>query len=104
MLLREVSTKRLIALIALAATFSTPAWAETQTVTLSVPGMTCATCPITVKLALSRVDGVESVAVDFAQKQATVVFDDATTTVHALTEATENAGFPSSPRSAGESF
>lgn len=95
--------KRLIALIAIAATFSTPAWAETQTVTLSVPGMTCATCPITVKLALSRVDGVESVAVDFARKQATVVFDDARTAVRTLTQATENVGFPSSVQSSGES-
>jgi mercuric ion binding protein len=24
-----------------------PVWAATQTVTLSVPGMTCASCPIT---------------------------------------------------------
>ncbi len=30
-----------------------PVWAATQTVTLAVPGMTCAACPITVKKALS---------------------------------------------------
>lgn len=90
--------KRLIAMAALTAALSSPAWAEIQTVTLSVPGMNCAACPITVKRALSRVDGVESVTVDFDQKKAKVAYDDARTTVQALTQATENAGFPSSPQ------
>ena len=34
----------LTTLIALAAALSAPAWAATKTVTLSVPGMTCAAC------------------------------------------------------------
>ena len=51
--------KKLSALIALAAALSAPAWAATKTVTLSVPGMTCAACPITVKKALTKVDGVQ---------------------------------------------
>jgi len=50
--------KKLAALVALAATLATPAWAAVQTVTLSVPGMTCAACPITVKKALTKVGGV----------------------------------------------
>lgn len=72
-----------------------PARAETRTATLAVEGMTCITCPITVKKALSRVDGVESVDVSFDDKQAVVVFDDARTRPEALTRATANAGFPS---------
>ncbi|MCB7993297.1 hypothetical protein KAG85_14245, partial [Klebsiella pneumoniae] len=40
--------KKLFAALALAAVVA-PVWAATQTVTLSVPGMTCASCPITVK-------------------------------------------------------
>ena len=32
---------------------SMSSWAASQTVTLSVPDMTCAACPITVKLALT---------------------------------------------------
>lgn len=71
------------------------AYAASRTVTLKVSGMSCVTCPITVKKALSRVDGVESVDVDFKQKQATVTFDDARTTPEALTQATAGAGFPS---------
>ena len=40
-----------------------PALAEQKTVTLDVTGMTCAACPITVKKALTKVDGVSSVEV-----------------------------------------
>lgn len=88
--------KKIAALVfALAATFGVPAWAATQTVTLSVPGMTCAACPITVRKALSKVDGVEKVVVSFEKKQAVVTYDDAKTNVGALTKATENAGYPS---------
>lgn len=71
------------------------AWAGTKTVTLEVSGMTCATCPIVVKRALSKVDGVTGVEVSFEERQATVTFDDAKTTVEALTKATTDAGFPS---------
>ncbi|MCR2752479.1 mercury resistance system periplasmic binding protein MerP, partial [Salmonella enterica] len=67
-----------------------------QTVTLSVPGMTCAACPITVKKALSKVEGVNQVDVSFDKREAVVTFDDAKTTVQKLTEATTNAGYPSS--------
>ncbi len=49
--------KKLFASLALAAAVA-PVWAATQTVTLAVPGMTCAACPITVKKALSKVEGV----------------------------------------------
>lgn len=74
------------------------AHAAPRTVTLEVSGMTCVTCPITVRKALTRVDGVESVKVRFNDKQATVVFDDAKTTAENLTQATSNAGFPSKVR------
>jgi len=72
------------------------AWAAPQTVTLSVPGMTCAACPVTVKQALSRVSGVEKIDVSLDKKEAVVTFDDTKTNVAALTKATENAGYPSS--------
>lgn len=87
--------KKLAALVALAATLATPAWAAVQTITLSVPGMTCAACPITVKKALTKVEGVSQVDVSFDQREAVVTFDDAKTTVQKLTEATTNAGYPS---------
>lgn len=49
--------------------FSLPVLAAQKTVALSVPGMTCSACPIT--------------------------FDDAKTSVEELTQATTNAGYPS---------
>lgn len=86
--------KKLAALIALSATLSTPAWAATKTVTLSVPGMTCEACPITVKKALSKVAGVQKAEVSFEKREAVVTFDDAKTNAEALTKATANAGYP----------
>jgi mercuric ion binding protein len=71
-----------------------PAQAAPKTVTLSVPGMTCVTCPITVKKALDKVEGVEKTEVSFEKKEAVVTFDDAKTKVKALMEATKNAGYP----------
>ena len=77
------------------ALLSMPAWAAMQTVTLSVPGMTCPTCPFTIKMALGQVEGVSQIDVDYREREAVVTFDDAQTSVAALTEATTNAGFPS---------
>lgn len=74
---------------------TSPAWAAPRTVTLAVPGMTCETCPITVKMALNKVKGVTQVNVDFEKREAVVTFDDAKTTVEALTKATTDAGYPS---------
>lgn len=87
---------KLFALLALTIALSTPAWAATKTITLSVPSMTCATCPITVKLALSKVEGVIKAKVTWNPKEALVTYDDAKTTPAALTKATANAGYPSS--------
>ena len=72
-----------------------PVWAAIQTVTLAVPGMTCPVCPITVKKALTRVDGVTKAVVNFDKRQAVVTYDDAKTNVDSLTKATADAGYPS---------
>ncbi|HEJ4025657.1 TPA: mercury resistance system periplasmic binding protein MerP, partial [Pseudomonas aeruginosa] len=65
-------------------------------ITLSVPGMTCAACPITVKKALTKVEGVTKAEVSYEKREAIVTFDDAKTSAQALTKATEDAGYPSS--------
>lgn len=96
MLDRSKTAKLGLSLVALA--FSGAAFASSRTVTLAVPGMNCSACPITVKKALQKVDGVEKVAVTFEPKEAVVTFDDAKTTVGKLTEATTKAGYPSTPK------
>jgi len=72
-----------------------PASAATETVSLAVENMSCATCPIAVRKALERVDGVRSAQVNFATKTATVTYNANKTAVSELTEATTNAGYPS---------
>ena len=84
---------RILVLASVAVAF--PSFAALTSATLAVSGMTCSACPITVKKALSRVDGVSDVKVSFKSKQAVVKFDDAKTTAEALTKATAAAGYPS---------
>jgi len=90
--------QKLLPVVALIAAFAAPSWAATQTVTLSVPGMTCAACPLTVKQALNKVEGVNKTEVSFEKRQAVVSFDDAKTNVQALTKATADAGYPSTAK------
>ncbi|HQS41735.1 MULTISPECIES: mercury resistance system periplasmic binding protein MerP [unclassified Polaromonas] len=87
--------RRIPPLFALAAAFVLPAWAAPKMVTLSVPGMTCAACPITVKVALTKIPGVSKADVSYEKRQATVFFDDAKTNSAALTRVTADAGYPS---------
>lgn len=79
------------------AMLSVTAAAATKTVTLSVPGMSCATCPITVKKALGKVDGVARTEVSLDKRTAVVTFDDSRTSLEALARATADAGYPSTP-------
>jgi periplasmic mercuric ion binding protein len=73
-----------------------PAIAGERTVKLSVTNMTCVTCPYIVKQSLAAVPGVIAVDVSLPEHSAVVTFDDATTSIDALTNATGDAGFPSS--------
>ncbi|OYV78361.1 MAG: mercuric transport protein periplasmic component [Chromatiales bacterium 21-64-14] len=69
-----------------------------KTITLSVPGMTCGLCPITIRTALEQVPGVAKAKTDFVTRTATVSYDPARTNVAALTKATTDAGYPSTPQ------
>ena len=85
---------RTLAFIALA-TSASLAMAKQQTVLLNVPTMDCATCPITIKAALSKVPGVSKVKVSYEKREAVIVYDDAKATVADLKQATEDVGYPS---------
>lgn len=71
--------------------------ANLSTATFSIANMTCATCPISVKKAMKRVDGVKSVDVDFETKIATVTFDAAITNADAIAGASTDVGYPATP-------
>ena len=88
---------RLVAALAVAgATFA--ANASTQLVTLDVKGMTCATCPLTVKVVLKKQPGVEDVKMDADKHTAEVKFDPAKASADQLAKAVTQAGYPATPR------
>ena len=65
------------------------------TVVLTIPTMDCATCPITIRLALLHVKGVSKAKVSYDKREARVTYDDTQTTLEALKEATSDVGYPS---------
>ncbi len=96
-------TKRLVAAIAFTGAFTgallggaLAALSAEQTVTLSV-NMWCPSCPYIIKRTLAKVPGVLDVEVSYDDQVAIVRFDDETTDVATLTQATADVGFPSEP-------
>ena len=77
-----------------------PSFAATKTVTLDVPGMYCAVCPITVRKALEKVPGVSKATASLDKKEAVVTYDDTKTQVKNLLDATFEAGYPSTVKGA----
>lgn len=71
------------------------ALAKPQTVSLNIPTMDCATCPITIKASLVKVPGVSKVKVSYERREAVIVYDDSKASVDDLKKATADAGYPS---------
>ncbi len=71
-----------------------PAFSADQTVSMNVEKMSCALCPLTVRKAMERVDGVQLVEVDYETKTATVTFDDSKTTATDIAQASTDVGYP----------
>lgn len=69
-----------------------------ETVTFDVERMTCATCPIVVRKAMQRVDGVKDVEVSLENRSAVVTFDPRATTVAEIGRASADVGFPTTVR------
>lgn len=90
----------LSAALALASLSIGTAIAAEKTVTLSVPGMYCAVCPITVKKALEKVPGVIKAQASFEKKEAVVTYDDTKTGVTQLLDASFEAGYPATVKGA----
>lgn len=68
--------------------------AATAQVALHVEGMHCATCPITVRVALMRLPGVTKAVVSEKRKEAVVTYDPAKVTPAQLAKAVTDAGYP----------
>ena len=67
-----------------------------QTIKLSVPTMSCASCPYMVKKAFSTVKGVKEVSATMKDRSATVTYDDDVTTIEEIQKATASIGYKSS--------
>lgn len=86
----------LLALVGFSTSSAGPEPNNESTVKFTVEKMTCATCPISVRKAMGRVDGVKEVKVDFESKTATVTFDSSIATASDIGNASTDVGFPAS--------
>lgn len=73
--------------------------APTEQVTLTIKGMTCKGCPVTVKKSLKKLDGVKETIVTLNPPRAIVVYDPKKVSTEKIVAATKNAGFPSTIKS-----
>ncbi len=106
-ILITISAAIVLGVVGLAAVnLSTPTWADTPVVStivneqsriFAIEKMTCAACPITVRKAMARVEGVKSVTVDFESKTATAIFDPSVATVEDIANASTKIGYPATP-------
>jgi Cu+-exporting ATPase len=71
----------------------TPSSESTETATLDIEGMTCASCAAAVEKSLSRAPGVQSALVNFATEKATVQYLPGQASPGTLKEAVVNAGY-----------
>jgi mercuric ion binding protein len=85
--------KKLIALTLSGFIAASPLWAAEQTVTFSVPGMYCASCPFIVEAAMGDVEGAISVVADSETRTAKVVYDDARAKPGDFANASAMAGY-----------
>ncbi len=93
-----ISVTSLIVLIAIAligceaSSSSSEEITNTQEITLKVDGMTCKMCPITIKTAIRKLNGVENADVSYNDKEAKVRYQQDKVIVDEIITAIENAG------------
>ena len=78
----------------LACVSTTVAAGESRSATLVVAGMTCASCPITVRKVLTSVSGVTEATVNYKTHEAQVRFDPDKVQAEQLAKAVTDIGFP----------
>ncbi len=70
--------------------------AGSATVSLHVEGMTCASCKVAVRTALSKLDGVKGAKVDVTKKSAIVDYDPTRVTPQQMVDAVNRLGYQAS--------
>jgi len=74
--------------------------AQEQTMTMHVSGMTCGTCPISVRHRALQLKGVHTAAVDLDTATATVTYEDSEQSPQAIAQAITKLGYPATVRKA----
>ncbi len=75
-----------------------PTQPATQTCTLKVSGMTCASCDVAVRIAAKTITGVKTVRVDYPKGKAEVTYDPSKTNPQTIADViTELSGFKTEP-------
>lgn len=64
-----------------------------SSVTIPIGGMTCASCAMSIEKTLMKLEGVESVSVNFATEKATVVYDPQKVRLSSIREGIEKVGY-----------
>ena len=72
--------------------------AATKTVSFDVKGWTCASCSAATRIALKKLDGVESVRTESEKSEAVVVYDDAKVSPERMIEAVGRLGYKATVR------
>jgi periplasmic mercuric ion binding protein len=72
--------------------------AQQSVAILDVPGMTCVTCPFTVKKVIGSLDGVSNVEASLDTMTATVTYDENKVSVEDFIKSTTDAGYTSTLR------
>ncbi len=70
--------------------------AGSATVVLRVEGMTCPSCKVAVRTALSKLGGVKDARVDVVRKSATIDYDPNRVTPHQMVDAVNRLGYQAS--------
>jgi len=83
-----------ITLFSLTAIYAQNGVAQEQTVTMHVSGMTCGTCPISVRHRAMQMKGVHSAAVDIDTALATITFEDSEQSPEAIAQTITHLGYP----------
>jgi len=74
--------------------------AQEQTATLHVSGMTCGTCPVSVRHRALQLKGVHTAIVDLDTATATVTYEDSEQSPQAIAQAITKLGYPATVRKA----
>lgn len=68
--------------------------ASLSTTTLAVEGMTCGSCEVTIRVAVTKLVGVESVEVSYDRGSAVVHYDHARIAPEVIAQAITDLGYP----------